>query len=771
MRRSGKLIWPFVLFLCAISSIWYSLYYIAGYPHRAVHELGGDGLKNYYSYIYHATYGSGWWFDGMNYPYGEHLMFTDGQPALTIPVSWLRNYISVTPELLNVILNMSILLSLLLAIIFVYKLLVHFGVSRAWSVLFAICIAFVSTQNFRLFGGYGLYFPFVTPMTFYWFACYYSSGKAKYMLYSLVLSCVIMFFHPYQFALVFIWSLLYTVAYMAIHRDAWQRKLRHLSWVLMVIIIPVLVFKATQALTDPVTDRPQYPHGLLSYCTRSSDIFSSYYSPYFIYMQQKGYIAEIPAESHGYAYTGVVAIIVTISSLVLFSISFARRRQRIHYPASFSPIWLLLAFGALLFSMGVPFIWNMEWVYDYIASFRQFRALGWFALLFYYIITVYAVVVLHHIYRRAKDKGNKWWALAVFILPALVWAGEAYGFMQRLKVRCLPVNYNHDFFYSKLEGEKDWLSVLKEAGYQPSDFQAILHMPYYHVGSEKIWLANSNWSFGLSLKAAYQLHLPVVDANMSRSSWGTTFKQVKIDSGPYAYKAILDEVADARPYLLMRSDFEQLTPDEQYLFHLADSVGSTSGMIAYALSPAKLKAADAHARSRAMHIAGLITNADTALASKPYYSNHYDSSGNPKKLWGTAAAMPVTDVDTVLTKINVASWPKDTTYECSAWFLANDKNFRNAYAELIFIDSAAQVLATDFLNGDHANDTYGMWFRTFKFLRIPANCTEVHLVFRKRPADSWYALDELLLRSVTDTIISRDARGVIMANNHIIYTP
>ncbi len=42
---------------------------------------GGDGMKNYYTYMYHVRYDTTYWgFEGMNHPFGENILFTDNQP-------------------------------------------------------------------------------------------------------------------------------------------------------------------------------------------------------------------------------------------------------------------------------------------------------------------------------------------------------------------------------------------------------------------------------------------------------------------------------------------------------------------------------------------------------------------------------------------------------------------------------------------------------------------------------------------------------------------
>jgi len=45
---------------------------------------GEDGAKNYYTVAYHIEHDSSYtWFNGMNYPYGEHAVYTDNQPLVS----------------------------------------------------------------------------------------------------------------------------------------------------------------------------------------------------------------------------------------------------------------------------------------------------------------------------------------------------------------------------------------------------------------------------------------------------------------------------------------------------------------------------------------------------------------------------------------------------------------------------------------------------------------------------------------------------------------
>lgn len=769
MKLSKTTLWFFFAIMVAGATTWFTLHQLLLFPGKVVHVLGGDGIKNYYTYIYHALYGSGWWFDGMNYPYGEHIMYVDGQPLLTVTLSWLRNYISFTPEDLNALLNILLVAGFFLAIIYVYKILRKFEVAPLWSAVFAAFIVPMCMQTFMMFGLYGLGYACVMPMTFYWFIGYKQHNSYTYIIYLFLLSVIVMFLHPYQFALILFWSCIYIVACL-FRKGARQQKFRHLAPVVLLIISTVIIFKLTTFISDPVTDRPGYPHGLLAYGTTGNNIFKLRYSPYWQYLHKKGWAGNVPEYTIGYAYTGIVSIAVLIIS-ILIAVYYLARKKKEHLnaqlPGAFSGIWLIIGLAALLYSMGVPFVWGLDFLYDYVSVLRQFRALNWFAIIFYYIATIYVVVRLYHFYRAQKSKG-KLLPTALLIIPVLLWGFETYGVIKKVHVLGYGVNYGYDAFYSKLD-QKSWPQLLDEDDRKAGDFQAMIYVPYYHVGSEKIWLASSAWGFSLSFSTAVQLQLPMVDASMSRSSWAQTFAQVKIAGGPYTYKKLFEEHPDRRPYLLMRLQGEVLNPDEKYLFETADSIGMTSGLIAYALYPDKLLAKERLLKEKMLNISKTLLHTDTSLLNKTPYYHHFDNINNTQSLWGSGSFPPVSHTDSLLDIIETSGWEKNTLYEASVWFHVNDYDYKSPDIALIQFDTSGTKLAENTMAANKATDTHDMWLRAYTYFTLDERCSNLTLTLKAKDTE-YYGMDELLIRTADDTIVTKSIDGKIMVNNHILHT-
>src|ERR1022692_4753739 len=147
MKKSSQpLLWFLVAVLFAVGSTVLILSYMVTDPAHVINELGGDCGKNYFTFLYHSIYGKGVWFDGMNYPYGEHIIYADGQPALS---TFLHLFQPLDPHYALATMNLAISLSYVVAILFTYKILTRFGVNPFIAILFACLINLLSPQVMR----------------------------------------------------------------------------------------------------------------------------------------------------------------------------------------------------------------------------------------------------------------------------------------------------------------------------------------------------------------------------------------------------------------------------------------------------------------------------------------------------------------------------------------------------------------------------------------------------------------------------------------------
>lgn len=733
-------------------------------PWHVVPELGGDGGKNMLSYLYHIRYENGWWFGGQNYPYGEHIAYADGQPLLSVPLGCFKGLMSV-PHALTVM-WWFISLGYVLCVIFLFRLLVHFKVRPLHALIFAVLITMLTPQQVRLAAHYALASPAVIPMLFYWTAIYHETHARRYAIYIFLLGLVAAFLHPYFVAVLLVWVAMYSFFCLFDKKRPFAGRVRQIVPLLIAVLAVFGIFGWVMRVTDPCKDRPVMPFGMLQNCSHIKDMITSPHSPIWNALAGHRLFTRISDGGEGFAYIGIAALVVLAISLAAALLS--RKKDPAH-PLPISPIWLLIAFCALLLGMGVPFIWKMDWLADHVAIFRQFRTLGRFSWIFYYVASVYAAVVVSNWYRILADSGRKILAYTVFIAPCLLWAWEGTGMVQFTHAEASK-GYRD---YNVLAGNKnnDWAAFLKGHGYSASNFQAILVLPFFENGSEKLWVGTGTEDMGISksLVAGLQLHLPTIDAMMSRTSWGRAFGQVRLVGGPFTSKPLLQDLHSDKPFLVIVPDYEPLTPDERYLlectdqFSWLDSLGHFSGSSIYILCPSRITYQDMQQRNYAIGLAASLQAGQYLCTDSVHgsYVAHLDDGRLPG-ICGQAAR-----VDSAPVLIPVVRQAAGHMFELSCWFQTFAENYKSPDCRVDYMDIHGQRIRSDTALTRTSTDNMGLWLRMGYFFTMPAGTVQMKVSVLPDEHNA-AAMDELQLRPADAALIYKTPYGQVWANNHLL---
>ncbi len=764
MNTMQKNLWLVATIVFAACMTVATLSYIVTEPWHVLPDIGGDGAKNNFTYLYHALFGKGYWFDGMNYPYGEHIVFTDGQPLLSVFFATTGN-----TDMGTALTTCWWLLgfSYILSIVYIYKTLTGFKVAPFAAMIFAGLIGVCTPQLMCIRGHYALAYTCVVPMIFYWNVQYHSSGKLRYCLWFFITGCIVSFLHPYYAAMMLVWAAAYAAGYFLFTMTAIRAKVLHSAPLMGSVIGVLLVIAIVMKLTDPATDRPVTPFNPMEANTHIKQIVTSGYSPIWKAAERAGMIWKASDGGEGFTYLGLVPI----GAILLFWGLLALKKMK-KWDAGvqigttgFSPIWLFVAFSVLALSMGIPFIWNMKWLMNYISFFKQFRALGRFSWIFYYVATIYGVVVLYSIHRRIVAAGKPTYGFAMLTLALAVWSIEASGYMAMSRQVSREGAYNFDLMISK--HEQKWASWLSEQQYSATDFQAILVLKLYHIGSEKLWVGDGAWSNTLATRAGLQLHLPLVDVMMSRTSWSQTKKQVKIAGGPYADKPMLRELPNRKPFLLLRFNEDSLDADQSYLLSVSKPIGHFSQCDVYCCYPDSIVASDNRHAAEILSILPYLSTGDTCIrGSGTWSAQHYDKHTTTPALWGQGAAPHIQKDDSVIASVPVQAAGDSQLYELSAWFLLGDKDPKSPYVDISLIDGKGNQIRQEIMNTKLSVDNYEMWFRASSYFYIPHNCKTLKLTLVNTPNPAYLAMDEFLLRPAGSVIVSKSANGSILVNNH-----
>ena len=523
---------------------------------------GIDGFKNYYTLDYHIKYDSSYsHFEGMNYPYGEQVVFTDNQPLISNSLKFISNNIVDISAYTVGILNVLMLLSITLTCLILYLIFQRFKIPDLWAVLFAIGVGFMAPQIHRMGGHYALAYGFIIPLCMLlWMRFHGHSNLRNSMLLGLVvlLSSLI---HMYYFAILTFFLSLYMGLAALSNRNLAQLKFtaKHL---LVQVIVPYCVIQLWFLATDSVDDRPANPSGFLDYRAHWQGIFLPITYPIGEFIHSIKPIPQLQWE--GISYVGLIPGIVFFRYIILALLQFARSRGKEIRAISGNPdlnMLFLISVVILLFSFGIPFIWNLESLVEYLGPLKQFRSIARFSWVFYYGINIVAFIAFYRLIQQnlsAKRTRNITLSIAVLFLLY-----EAQMFHNRNAFYTLTTTAELEHPNSPSYVKSPLLSM------ETDKYQAILPLPYFHGGSENVSRKDRGEIGKNTMVASLLTGLPTTAVMMSRTSLSQTLKNMQLVLEPYAAYDIIPEFKSNKPFLLWIEKREIVTEDEQALIDQA----------------------------------------------------------------------------------------------------------------------------------------------------------------------------------------------------------
>ena len=474
-------------------------------PNSYMHTADHDGIKNYFTFSYHTSNeGVSTEFRGMNYPYGENVIYTDSQPFVGFVVGWLPFLKGYEVGFLNLLMYFSVLLTALILWKVFKNLSIHNWIAAAG--IFAIII--LSPQFIRFKAHYALSYMWVIPFTILLLLRFVQSDrKIKYSLYLFVFVSVIFLIHPYLGLMAVIFSGISLGLFFLFRKIQFKQAFIALGFVGG----SAFFFKLFLLLTDTHTGRTIQPSGLFDNNAFLETVFVPYISPF------KGVLSTIFPILNGQPYEGWgyigFATILGLAALLIFWIKLIiyNKRRAVEFFSHPVSIIFLASIFVLLFSMLIPMKWFEEETIYRLGFLNQFRSLGRFSWVFYYTAGIVVVLGLNYLLRHSTARWKMLMWVLVIVLP--IFNGiEAFGLFE--------------FFSPQIAKEKnlfrienvdaDFRHLISVAKAQ--DVDAIIPIPYYHVGSEHTFRVGTVKSQQFSMVLSYHTGLPLVSSFLSRTS-------------------------------------------------------------------------------------------------------------------------------------------------------------------------------------------------------------------------------------------------------------
>lgn len=543
-------------------------------PNTTFFAVEGDGLKAYCTALYHVNHdslASRTMF--MNYPYGEIITFTDSQPLVVNSIRIISSLFGDISTYTVGIINLLMLFSLVLGAVFINMLFAESGVKWWYSAPVAVGIALLSPQVARMAGHFSLSWVFWLPLML-WLVIRFD--KSRWLIYTLLIGAATFmagYMHPYFTALFGFILLGYWFFRFFWYRKAgtfWYRDLHH---ILLQFVLPLFILQSLALLSNDVVDRTQWPFGFWGNLAHPVAIFFPAGNLYPVVPKVLTVFRHISWES--WTYIGTPAALGFFAGFV-FLIRRIIRKEPFHRMAEVSIVSILfwVSLIALLYSFGLPFIAGMKGAIAHLGILKQLRVLARFSWIFYYMVNLIVFVALY--YKAFTGEAKLLWkilAISAAVLVIVEGTINTSGVSKKIRHE-LPELVEND----NLTSENQWVSSINK-----DEYQAIIPMPYFHVGSENIWISGTNAVVKATFAAALKTGLPTTGVMLSRTSISQTYLNYTLHTDPMERLEFSDFLPDERPFLVLVMKDYFPKPSEKLLLSAATPVTDAADFMLYNL--------------------------------------------------------------------------------------------------------------------------------------------------------------------------------------------
>ena len=415
------------------------------------------------------------------------------------------------------------------------------------------------------------------------------------------------------------------------------------------IIGPYLCIQLLLFFSNSAIDRTSFPWGFLVYKANSSSIL--FPSGQWYEGLVRSFITPENYEWEGKAYIGLIGIITFFYLLALPIKKLILRKKIILTGDTFLDILLLTSLLSLLYSFGYPFS-IFESLLKYSGPIKQMRGIGRFSWIFFYTINIIGFYLIFHWTKNTNTRVR----FIIYLSTMVVLFSEAYPSVSNIS----KAIQNR---ITELEDEKNitsqdlWLTKINLEKYQ-----AILPLPYFHIGSENVTIsANSDitkYSYIVSLKTG----LPLYAVTASRTSLFQTYQNISlvIDN---SYLPELPPLKPSKAFLIVCRK-KELNAEEILLYNKSILLFKNKEYEILELYPEAVKEIYKEKKSR---ISNELLKENTKPLESSYTLLTFDNFRNTNTFRGTGAIEFNTDENKIIYNSNFPSFDTSKVFSFSFW--------------------------------------------------------------------------------------------------------
>lgn len=741
------------------------------HPNDYMFSTKGDGIKNYYTYADQITHGKDLMnFEGMNFPFGENILYTDCHPIFTVKLQALGQYFPFVKTHSIGILNFLLILGILLTLWVLYELLLELKFNRWLSLLFAFGITLLAPQIFRIGGHFALSYSVAIPLS-WWLYLRSNRGLWKWFTLLFFNNLFWLFIHAYLGIIVLVF-LLMMVVFASVIRKFRPAKPSILVKQFASILLPIFIFLAITKLSDTHHGRTDNPSGFLLYNAELDDVFLPHSPPLRPLLDQLTH-GVIKLQWEAWGYVGIVNTLLLLALLLMLVISIKKIQTRNQLKKLFNNqplvVGLMASVVVLIFALGIPFR-QFPVLLDYFSVVKQFRATGRFVWPFYFAYTIFGAYVIQAIFNYFVDQKKKKTGIGLLILVLTINLVEGLPYHINTSNN---ISQNVNLFdQNQLDNStKNALQAI-----HPQDYQAIISLPFFYQGSESFSRPRQDQAVTNSMVVSYHTGLPMVNANLTRTSVWESKNIVQLITPNYYPKAIKKDLPNKKPFLILYTK-GKITPYEQLMLSKGTPIFENEKIELLSLNYDRLfedESSNIHDHFEA--ILPQLTKKDgfyvTDSTAFIYYQD-YENTLSDTTFRGKGSYRGIKKGKNTLAEFPPSTFEKDQEYHLSIWMYNGEKDALNLWFRLMveeYDPIKDQWYTTTFFpeQAEVINEDWSLVEGSFK-IRNPRN--QIAIVTKgKENSKAKFHADDLLIRSKNVEIYRYEDQYTnrLFYNNHSI---
>lgn len=645
------------------------------------------------------------------------------------------------------------LLSYPIASIFIFKILRHYKVNDWWALAGAVAIAFMSPQIFRLTGHFAMSYVFAIPIM--WWLLIKSYSTKKWIWSGIITLYMLAFFftHPYLGIILAFFSIVFWLVNMVKSR---KEILPGIARIFVQTVLPLVLFQGYISMTDVHVDRLSNPAGFFYYYANWNSLIIPHHGPFH---ELTHFFSLKPGTWEAWCYIGLPTMVFAL----VIGIQIIRIRKSFHLKTFLKKellLFLMAAYLILLFSFCFPLKYDwLRWITDLFGPLKQFRILGRFTWIFFYVFTVACVVGIHHLYQKNKSKNYSilFFAGIVFFVLEFVPAHNS-------QIRATENEFIAENVDANMNEVIDYMN--KE------NYDAILFLPFQHMSSENIMLLGAHKANYDAFILSYHTETPLVNSISSRMSLTEAIKVNNYFSPRFIEKELTYDFPEGDRIVVIKNR-DLLKPSELVMIWESEKVFENEEFVIFDFDPKKYNSRAPFDRIMAKEKLATYPleqgwRSDTSDVW--FYYESFDTVGldllPEHKLGGEGAFRDLKSSWNTLLSLDKTTIPPDD-YVIRFWYyIREDRPDPLAVIEAKYVqeDSSAWVAQFDIKQSTLIVEDWCLVEMNFS---ISADVEKLNVLITGNSSQEPFIIDELLIQKQGDHHLFRKA--VKNENPYVIY--